>query len=122
VPRREALALQRDSEALLLLVPEANGRGRAVLTAKLFEYLAARRPIVAAVPPDGEAAELVRSAGAGIVVPPEDVPGITAALAELEQRWRAGTLEAAPVQPELRCLLSGRRAARQLVDLVRGLA
>ena len=65
-PRHEALALQRDSEALLLLIPNADGRGRGVLSGKVYEYLAAERPILAAVPPDGEAARLVREAGAGL--------------------------------------------------------
>src|SRR5206468_9883898 len=32
VARREALALQRDSEALLLLIPDAGGRGQGVLS------------------------------------------------------------------------------------------
>ena len=54
----ESLALQRDSEALLLLIPEAGGRGQGVLSGKVFEYLAVGRPILAAVPPDGAAAEL----------------------------------------------------------------
>src|SRR5581483_328522 len=39
VPRRRSLELQRDSEALLLLIPEAGGRGRGVLSGKVFEYL-----------------------------------------------------------------------------------
>ena len=56
-PRRRALELQRDSEALLLLIPEAGGRGKGVLSGKVFEYLAAERPILAAVPPDGAAAD-----------------------------------------------------------------
>src|ERR671925_249830 len=56
VPRREALALQRDSDALLLLIPEAAGRGQGVLSGKVFEYLAAERPILALVPPEGAAA------------------------------------------------------------------
>ena len=64
------LAIQKDSEALLLLIPESGGRGRAVLSAKVFEYLAAERPILAAVPPDGAAADLIRETGAGIVVAP----------------------------------------------------
>ena len=51
VPRRQSLELQRDSEALLLLIPEADGRGHGVLSGKVFEYLAAERPILAAVPP-----------------------------------------------------------------------
>ena len=49
LPRREALALQRDSDALLLLVPAGEGRGRFVVTTKIFEYLAAGRPILASV-------------------------------------------------------------------------
>ena len=57
-PRVESLALQRDSEALLLLIPEAGGRGKGVLSGKVFEYIAVGRPILAAVPPDGAAAEL----------------------------------------------------------------
>ena len=65
LPRREVLAIQKDSEALLLLIPESGGRGRAVLSAKVFEYLAAERPILAAVPPDGAAADLLRETGAG---------------------------------------------------------
>ena len=67
VSRREALALQRDSEALLLLIPDAGGRGKGVLSGKVFEYLAAERPILAAVPPDGAAAELIGETGAGVV-------------------------------------------------------
>ena len=43
-PRSTSLALQRDSEALLLLIPEAGGRGRGVLSGKVFEYLAAAAP------------------------------------------------------------------------------
>ena len=64
-PHRRALELQRDSEALLLLIPEADGRGRGVLSGKVFEYLAAERPILAAVPPDGAAASHSRAARPG---------------------------------------------------------
>src|SRR4029079_2804210 len=41
-PRAESLALQRDSEALLLLIPEAGGRGKGVLSGKVVEYVAVR--------------------------------------------------------------------------------
>ena len=100
-PHRRALELQRDSEALLLLIPEADGRGRGVLSGKVFEYLAAERPILALVPPDGAAAELLRETGAGVVVAPDDVDGIARELTALRDRWRAGALDGARPQPRV---------------------
>jgi glycosyltransferase involved in cell wall biosynthesis len=100
VPRRRALELQRDSEALLLLIPEAEGRGKGILSGKVFEYLAAERPIIAAVPPDGEAARLIRETGAGVVSAPDDVGTLRAALEGLEARWRAGKLDGPPLSAD----------------------
>jgi glycosyltransferase involved in cell wall biosynthesis len=122
LPRREVLKLQRDSEALLLLIPESGGRGRAVLSAKVFEYLAAERPILAAVPPDGAAADLIRETGAGVVVPPDDVEGLREALVRLEGDWRTGRLDGTPLSPETRERLSRRTRAEELASVVRSLA
>jgi glycosyltransferase involved in cell wall biosynthesis len=119
--RRHALELQRDSEALLLLIPDAGGRGRGVLSGKVFEYLAAERPILAAVPPDGAAAELLRESGAGLVVAPDDVEAMRAALAELESRYRAGSLDGTRLSPELRERLSRRARTEELAELLRAL-
>jgi glycosyltransferase involved in cell wall biosynthesis len=118
---RESLELQRDSEALLLLIPEADGRGRAVLSGKVFEYLAAERPILAAVPPDGEAARLLRETGAGIVVPPEDTGGIRAALEGLVARWKAGRLNGTVLSADARESLSRRARVEELAELLREL-
>ncbi len=122
LPRRRSLELQRDSEALLLLIPEVSGRGRGVLSGKVFEYLAAERPILAAVPPDGAAAELIRATGAGEVVAPDDVPGIRRALEGLHERWRAGTLQATPLDPETRRSLARETRVEELAELLRELA
>jgi glycosyltransferase involved in cell wall biosynthesis len=116
--RAEALALERDSEALLLLIPEAGGRGRGVLSGKVFEYLAAERPVLAVVPADGEAAALIREAGAGVVISPDDVDGIAAALADLESRWRAGTLGDTSLPPAMRMRLSRRARAEELARML----
>ena len=121
-PRRRSLELQRDSEILLLLIPEAGGRGTGVLSGKVFEYLAAERPILALVPPDGAAAELIRNANAGVVVAPDDVEGITAALRELHAKWRAGALEEAPLAPEWKARVSRRARVQELADLLERLA
>jgi glycosyltransferase involved in cell wall biosynthesis len=121
-PRRRALELQRDSEALLLLIPEAGGRGRGVLSGKVYEYLAAERPVLAVVPPDGAAAALMRETGAGIVVAPDDVKGMRAALEQLEGRFRAGRLNGTPLSPGDRERLSRRARVEELADLLRSLA
>ncbi len=117
-PRRRSLELQRDSEALLLLIPDAGGRGRGVLSGKVFEYLAAERPILAVVPPDGAAAELLRESGAGVVVAPDDVPGITRELAALRDRWRDGTLEATALSPVWRERVSRQARVRELAQVL----
>jgi len=123
VPRRSALELQRDSEALLLLLPDAGGRGRGVPSGKIFEYLAAERPILAAVPPDGVAAELVRRADAGVVVPPDDVAALRAAISGLRARWQAGALDGGGgLSPELRERLSRRTRSREFADVLRSLS
>jgi len=121
VSRRRALELQRDSEALLLLIPDAGGRGKGVLSGKVFEYLAAERPILAAVPPDGAAAALIRETEAGIVVAPEDVPALRDALRGLHARWRVGKLDGGPLSPEHRERLSRASRAEELAELLHSL-
>jgi glycosyltransferase involved in cell wall biosynthesis len=122
VARREALALQRDSEALLLLIPEAGGRGRGVLSGKVFEYLAAERPILAAVPPEGAAAELIRDTGAGVVAAPDDVPALKAALADLHGRWMAGMLDGTRLSADDREQLGRGARVEELAEVLRSLA
>jgi glycosyltransferase involved in cell wall biosynthesis len=119
VPRRSALELQRDSDALLLLLPDAGGRGRTVPSGKIYEYLAAERPILAAVPPDGVAAELVRRADAGVVVGPDDVPALRAAITGLRARWERGALENGTLPPDLKEQLSRRARSREFAELLR---
>jgi glycosyltransferase involved in cell wall biosynthesis len=121
VSRREALALQRESEALLLLIPDAGGRGKGVLSGKVFEYLAAERPILAAVPPDGAAAELIEETGAGVVAAPDDVAELTGALTQLHAAWKAGTLAGAPLSAEDRERLGRGARVEELAEVLRGL-
>jgi glycosyltransferase involved in cell wall biosynthesis len=120
--RRRSLELQRDSDVLLLLIPESGGRGRGVLTGKIYEYLAAERPILAAVPPDGAAAQLVRDTGAGVVVSSEDVEALRGALLDLHARWKAGKLDATPLSPEWRAKLSRGSRVEELAEVLRSVA
>ena len=121
-PRAETLAEQRAADALLLLLPDTGRAGRGILTTKLFEYLAAGRPILAVVQPDSEAAALVEETGAGTVVAPGDVDGIATALRELERRWRGGELAPLELDDELRRRLDRRERAERLAALLRRVA
>ena len=77
VPKAQALALQRAADVLLLL---STGPHQQVVTAKLSEYLLAKRPILAVLS-ENEAARIIRDTGTGIVVAPEDVDALSDALA-----------------------------------------
>ena len=118
LPRADSLRFQRDSEALLLLVPDAGGRGRGVLSGKVFEYIAAGRPILAVVPPDGAAADLVRETGSGVVVAPDDVDGIRAALVELHVQFANGGLPSVELATRDEERLSRRARVEELAALV----
>jgi glycosyltransferase involved in cell wall biosynthesis len=76
VTRSSAIALQRRADALLLL---ADPRRSQLANLKLFEYLAAGRPIVA-LAAGTEAGRIVLETGAGEVVPSNDVEAIKGAL------------------------------------------
>ena len=71
VPHEEVKRLQEASQVLLLLVnntPNAKG----ILTGKLYEYLASRRPILAIGPENGDAARLIQEFNAGVTIGFED--------------------------------------------------
>jgi glycosyltransferase involved in cell wall biosynthesis len=75
--RPRALALQRAADTLLV-VTEGSAR-RSVATGKLFEYLAAGRPILV-LGEETEAARIAAETGAGLAVPSSDPRAIAEAL------------------------------------------
>ena len=75
--RSRALSLQRAADSLLVLT---EGESRpSVATGKLFEYLAAGKPVLV-LGETTEAARIVTEAGAGIVAPADDAAAIAEAL------------------------------------------
>lgn len=59
-----AIKYMRESSALLLIIPDHES-SRTILTGKLFEYNASSRPIICLGPPGGDAAQIIKEAGAG---------------------------------------------------------
>jgi glycosyltransferase involved in cell wall biosynthesis len=91
VSHAEAVAAMRSSDVLLFVLGRDEGLKLAT-GSKLPEYLGARRTVLALVPDDGIAADIVRRSGAGPVVPPDDVAAVSDALLDLHRRWLAGDL------------------------------
>lgn len=64
VKHEEAIQYMRTSDALLLVIPDVPD-SQGILTGKLFEYLAAEKPIICIGPPDGDAARIIDACKAG---------------------------------------------------------
>lgn len=77
-----------DVNVLLQTITE----GQDVIAGKTFEYLAARKPILGVVSPDGGDAWLLRDTGAGEVVAFDDAGAVANAIASLHMRWSSGEL------------------------------
>ncbi|WP_342589433.1 glycosyltransferase family 4 protein [Symbiobacterium terraclitae] len=81
VPKSEMADLLSAADAAVITLRNAQAFSYAVSPNKLFDYMAAGRPILCAVP--GEVAQLVRTAGAGIPVEPENEAQLADAVRQL---------------------------------------
>ena len=82
---------QHKSQILLLAinkVPSAKG----ILTGKIFEYLQAKRPILAIGPTDGDAAEIIRNTNAGFAIDFDDEIELKSVILKLYNHYKAGNL------------------------------
>ncbi|MBU3927946.1 MAG: glycosyltransferase family 4 protein [Bacteroidetes bacterium] len=64
VDHKTSVGFLQQADALFLAIPDVS-QNEGILTGKLFEYLAARRPIVAVGPVDGDASAIIRECEAG---------------------------------------------------------
>lgn len=83
VEHRRALGLQRASDALLLITSVGVTQ---VATAKIYEYLAARKPILG-LAVNNAAAQILHSSGGHVLAPPDDESIIAFALRRFLERW-----------------------------------
>jgi glycosyltransferase involved in cell wall biosynthesis len=86
VPRRQGLQAMVNASALLIVQPVTT----VSIPAKLYEYMAAGRPILALAEPGGETAALVERTRAGITVLADDEDAVAAALGRVVALARDG--------------------------------
>jgi glycosyltransferase involved in cell wall biosynthesis len=87
VSHHEAIAQMKAADMLLLVIPDAKGN-KGILTGKLFEYLAARKPILCIGPVDGDAASIIRLCNAGESFDYTDGKGILHFIQNRMNLWR----------------------------------
>ncbi|MDX1740717.1 MAG: glycosyltransferase, partial [Rhodothermales bacterium] len=76
VEHDRAIRLMQEASLLLLVIPDVTKSGE-IVTGKIFEYLASGRPIMGIGPPDGDAANILRESGGGLMFGHRDVDGVS---------------------------------------------
>jgi hypothetical protein len=113
VPYPTALGLQQGADGLLLIPG-----GAEATTAKVFEYLAARKPIFAITERGSAAAELLSEAGAHAAAPPDGPEELAGAFRAYLSRW-ADTEERFEPSPEFDLdAYEYENLGRRMLDLV----
>jgi hypothetical protein len=96
LPHGETVAMLRGADLLFLPMHDlARGRRARIVPGKTYEYLAAGRPILGALP-DGDARDLLALAGHASLCRPGDTDGMLAGLREHVLRWESGRAPATP--------------------------
>jgi galactitol-specific phosphotransferase system IIB component len=91
VPHEEVLELQPKSQVLLLVEINSN-ETKGILPGKLFEYLNAKRPILAIGPNNWEAAAIVKETNSGIGLVPKEESTLKNVILEWFHLYQEGQL------------------------------
>lgn len=86
----QSVAIMRRSHLLLLILGSKTG-GEKIYPAKVFEYLAAQKPILALVP-EGITKELLKESGVAFLVNPENEEAVSIALEKTFLAFKANQL------------------------------
>lgn len=95
LPHKEVAVKQKQSAVNLLPInntPNLMG----IIPGKLFEYLAAERPVLVIGPKDGDSAKIILQAEAGSVCNYTDVKRCKEILSDMYEKFKAGNLKVEP--------------------------
>jgi glycosyltransferase involved in cell wall biosynthesis len=115
LPHGEALAVVAGADVGLVVL-KGGAQVRAVLTGKIYEYLGMGLPVLLVGPPDGTAADLLRAARAGTIVP-YDAAAVSEAIRSLAEAKASGVPPARP-DPDVVAAFDRREQAGVLARLL----
>ena len=114
VPHSKALREMASADVNVVILPNLPGSENDTTT-KLYECLGSGRAVLAVIPPDGAAAEVLRGHDGVWMSDPDDIEGITRAITDMYRLWLSGALNPKRSQEALmvhtRRQLAGRLAA-----------
>lgn len=93
VSHQEALSLLSNSDVILLILASVE---KGVYPGKIFEYLAVGKPVLALVPQNSIAAELIEKTKTGAIVDSEQVTSIKDVIRRMYERYKDKTLTIHP--------------------------
>jgi len=91
LPHQKVLQYQQTSQVLLLAVNNVKS-AKGIITGKIFEYLQAKRPILAIGPTDGDLAEILKETNAGVIVNFDDEHQLKKEILKLYKAFKSGSL------------------------------
>ncbi len=94
---KEALSYICGASVLFLLTNETKDtgkpfQGKDVIPAKFYEYLRARRPILALVPQDSDCARIIQDTRSGVVIEPTDYQKAKRVILDMYEKYKKGQL------------------------------
>jgi glycosyltransferase involved in cell wall biosynthesis len=110
----EIISRYQTSSLLLLVV---NPESKLSIPGKTYEYLAARKPILALIPRDSASADLLAQQDSCVIVNPLDNNTIEQAVLDLYKKWASGQLESV-VQRKSIQQYEANALCKKLVDII----
>lgn len=92
VPHQKAIEFQKRAQVLLLLIPNVE-KSEGILTGKLFEYLTAKRPILAIGSEKGDLSQILKNTKAGAIFNYNNEIGLEKEIMRLYNQFKDGVLE-----------------------------
>lgn len=114
IPHQESILLQRSSQ-LLLLVANNSGNVKGILTGKFFEYLGAKRPIIAIGENESDLQTIVKHTTCGCFVDYSDEVTLTSYINQSFKDFQSGDLSNVAINTEE---FSSSNLVKKIIDLV----
>ncbi|WP_397447224.1 glycosyltransferase family 4 protein [Polaribacter sp. R77954] len=89
VTHQKAIEFQKKAQVLLLLIPNVK-KSEGILTGKLFEYLTAKRPILALGPEQGDLSKILSATNSGVVIGFDNPKKLKLEIIGLYKDYKAG--------------------------------